>query len=115
MTIYVGDQSDFEAANLVFAPGDGAYSKNTGILKLGDGFTHYVDLPEVSKTPLGNLASGQVISVTWTGTSWTYGGSVVTARPSNRTDITVLFIDNIGTGTAPAFSQSGDIFIQKTG
>ena len=103
----------WEQSNPVLGLGVPGWAQDTGVLKIGDGFTHWIDLPEVSKTALGALAGGQVVAITWNGTEWMYGGQPTTIRPTNRTDITCLFIDNIGTGTAPSFSQSGDLFIQK--
>ena len=61
---------------------------------------------------LANIPPGSVVVVYWNGTNWRYNGTNISARPTSRTDVTINFIDPIGTATEPAFGIEGDIFDQ---
>jgi hypothetical protein len=63
---------------------------------------------------LANIPAGSTITVYWDGTAWKYAGVTVTARPTARTDVTVDFIDPVGTATPPAWALTGDLFDQVT-
>jgi hypothetical protein len=61
---------------------------------------------------LANLPPGVVLVVTWDGTDWKIGDTVVAARPTARTDIVIHLIDPVGDAVQPAWALPGDIFDQ---
>jgi len=56
---------------------------------------------------LAELAPGTVFEVVYDGTNWSYAGTTVTARPSNRTDLVMQCVNPIDT-TVPAWAIAGD-------
>jgi len=58
---------------------------------------------------LDSVAPGtQFIVATTDGTTWKYAGSTVTARPSSRTDLTMIVV-NSHDSAVPAWALDGDI------
>jgi len=56
---------------------------------------------------LAEAAPGTVFEVVYNGTDWLYAGSVVTSRPTNRTDVVMQCINSIDT-TVPSWAIAGD-------
>jgi hypothetical protein len=98
------------------AGGAGTWGSITGTLSAQtDLQTALAGKKDASWTPgLADLPAGSVVTVYWDGTDWKYAGAAITARPTARTDITVDFIDPLGTATPPAWALTGDLFDQVT-
>lgn len=58
-------------------------------------------------TLLAEAAPGTVFEVLYDGTNWTYAGTIVTARPTNRTDLVMQCVNSIDT-SVPAWAIAGD-------
>lgn len=87
---------------------EGAYPKQILHLALpGPGNGEGLGAPS-----LDNIPPGSVIAVLWDGTDWKIGSTVVTTRPTARTDITIHLIDPIGSAFMPGWVISNDIFDQ---
>ncbi len=56
---------------------------------------------------LSSVAPGTTFVVSYDGTNWSYNGQVVTARPSSRTDISMLCLNPVNAST-PAWAIAGD-------
>jgi hypothetical protein len=56
---------------------------------------------------LAEAAPGTVFEVVYDGANWSYAGTTVTARPTNRTDIIMQCVNAIDT-TVPAWAIAGD-------
>ena len=59
-----------------------------------------------------NVPPGSVLAVIWDGADWKIGDTVVTVRPTARTDIVIHLIDPIGTATVPGWALLNDLFDQ---
>lgn len=61
---------------------------------------------------LPGLPTGSTFTIYWNGTDWTYGGNVISARPSDRTDLTMLAI---GGSAGPGFGVVGvDLWLRES-
>lgn len=58
-------------------------------------------------TVLSEAAPGTVFEVIYDGANWTYAGTTVTARPTNRTDIVMQCVNAVD-ATVPAWAIAGD-------
>ncbi len=56
---------------------------------------------------LSEAAAGTVFEVVYDGSDWYYAGGIVTARPTNRTDLIMQCVNSIDT-TVPAWAIAGD-------
>lgn len=56
---------------------------------------------------LSEAAAGTVFEVIYDGTDWRYAGAVISARPTNRTDLVMQCVNPIDT-TVPAWAITGD-------
>lgn len=54
--------------------------------------------------PVLNAVKGAGLYIRWNGTGWTYGGTVITARPTSSTDVVFIFADTIGSSTWPSWA-----------
>jgi hypothetical protein len=64
---------------------------------------------------LATALPGVQFNVYWDGTAWKYpsGGATISARPTARTDLTMMLIDTIGTAVRPSWAVAGlDLLIQ---
>lgn len=66
---------------------------------------------------LARVNPGSTIKSYWNGTGWEWPtGTVITSRPSSRTDITFEFIDSSGSASLPGFAMANvDLLIQGGG
>lgn len=58
---------------------------------------------------LANLPAGTSFVIVWDGTGWTHGGQTITARPTSRTDLTMMAY---GGTEAPTFAIAGDLWTE---
>ena len=58
---------------------------------------------------LAQASPGLTFVVSWNGTDWTYNGSVTAARPTVRTDLTMIAV---GGTAAPGFAITGDLWLE---
>lgn len=65
------------------------------------------DIEHSHTVGLSSLPAGIVFQVLRVGSDWTYGGNIVTARPTARTD---LHMHAIGGSVPPPFGIEGDIW-----
>lgn len=56
---------------------------------------------------LSEVAPGTTFDVVYDGTNWSYAGTVVTARPTSRTDIVMQCVNAVD-ATVPAWAIAGD-------
>ena len=56
---------------------------------------------------LAEAIPGTVFEVVYNGTDWLYAGTVVTSRPTNRTDLVMQCVNAIDT-TVPSWAIAGD-------
>lgn len=56
---------------------------------------------------LAEAVPGTVFEVIYDGTNWSYAGSVVTSRPTNRTDLVMQCVNPIDT-SVPSWAIAGD-------
>lgn len=56
---------------------------------------------------LSEAAPGTVFEVIYDGVNWTYAGTTVTARPTNRTDLVMQCVNAVD-ATVPAWAIAGD-------
>lgn len=56
---------------------------------------------------LSSVAPGTTFVVSYDGTNWSYNGQTVTARPSSRTDISMLCLNPVN-ATTPSWAIAGD-------
>lgn len=56
---------------------------------------------------LAEAIPGTVFEVVYNGTNWLYAGTVVTSRPTNRTDLVMQCVNAIDT-TVPSWAIAGD-------
>lgn len=59
---------------------------------------------------LANIPPGSVIAIIWDGGNWKIGATVVTARPTARTDLTMHLIDPVGNAVLPVWAITNDLF-----
>lgn len=112
-------------------PVSGATASTRGLVKLAGDFGGTADSPTVpalsSKmntsqrgaasgvaslgangfTLLSEAAPGTVFEVVYDGTNWSYAGTTVVARPTNRTDLVMQCVNAID-ATVPAWAIAGD-------
>lgn len=98
-----------------YVPADDGRAQD-GIAKMGDRIGRLLDaVNELAARPGGGASMtlatappGLRFTCPWDGTAWTYAGTPLTARPSQRADI---FFEYAGApaGTAgPSYAQAGD-------
>jgi hypothetical protein len=64
-------------------------------------------------TGLAGLPAGATFVIYWSGSQWTYGGTPIGARPSPRTDLTMIAV---GGTTGPGFGIVGhDLWLRDAG
>lgn len=115
-----------------FTPPIGAATTSSrGVVKLAGDLAGSADLPTVpslssklntsqkgaangvaslsasGKGILAEAIPGTVFEVIYDGTDWSYAGAVVTARPTNRTDLVMQCVNPIDT-SVPAWAIAGD-------
>lgn len=61
---------------------------------------------------LTRMAPGTPFFVIWDGTDWRYGGAIVTARPSARTDLIMMAMGNTA-GNGPSFALTDDVHLAE--
>jgi hypothetical protein len=59
---------------------------------------------------LASMAPGGTFTVTFDGTNWKYNGATVTARPTARTDLTMMCINPVNTAQ-PSWAIDGDMLL----
>lgn len=95
------------ANNPILADGEPGYEQDTGLFKIGDGITHWVDLPAINGDGGGGggvtLPNGSMVMVEKAGINWP-------PRPSGGTSIRVHWVGGDVNSPPPGGISGHDIW-----